>query len=642
MELLSYWFEGTRKKKLSRWFGKDIEIDKIIYEKYGSLVKKEFESKLIVPKTVEEGLIKVILLDQLSRHIMRYSDDISDIDLYLEKACYYSDYIISKKWDQELLPEQIIFILMPYRHQETLIYMQKIFERFAIYSDDIKSNKLFQNFIKVTNKKWLELNYHKILSNITLSSEIFDYDYDKILENPVDNPFKKKFNFPIEKTAIHTIIKSFIRNYYPDTTIILSLSGGVDSMVLLYALLFIRRETDINIIAIHIDYSNREESIFERMFLETLCAYLNIPFYAIVIDHIKRGITDREVYEVETRRIRYDSYNKLVNKYSSEGVWLGHQLEDKVENIFTNCMNGRSILDLSVLHPTSIVCGVTIFRPLLEISKEQLFEIAHSYRIPYFKNTTPIWSNRGILREKIMPMLYSRYGSECVKKNILRVGKTSREWELFINKKFIKPFIEECYIEKIGISIPILEYKDFPLVFWESVFLELFHKAGWSMISHKSLEQFMISLENKTKKEYYLSTLKRDRIAFWTKERCYIIKNFKQIDKLVRTKLEYPCSINYNNWNISIKKFDHLYTNYPSYHNFLDTEQEIICLPVIKGKELVVSSEWKKCKKKYTIYNNVCLSFVKKLGLPFIGMEILSDKIELVENSYYIIKIVLV
>jgi len=52
------------------------------------------------------------------------------------------------------------------------------------------------------------------------------------------------------------------------------------------------------------------------------------------------------------------------------------------------------------LSSNSIIEGVNIIRPFLNIDKNKILNIAHNYCIPYLKNTTPTWSNRGKFRNK--------------------------------------------------------------------------------------------------------------------------------------------------------------------------------------------------------------------------------------------------
>ena len=79
------------------------------------------------------------------------------------------------------------------------------------------------------------------------------------------------------------------------------------------------------IVAIHIDYANREESGREAAFLQDWCERNKIEFHKRVINEATRGITERNQYEIITREIRYNFYltiMKLINENFSDEFHL--------------------------------------------------------------------------------------------------------------------------------------------------------------------------------------------------------------------------------------------------------------------------------------------------------------------------------
>ena len=91
------------------------------------------------------------------------------------------------------------------------------------------------------------------------------------------------------------------------------------------------------------------------------------------------------------------------------GVCVGHHVGDLQENVISNMMKGGTLLDLGGMGESSVVNGVSIWRPLLPFTKEQIYGFAHRYGVPYFKDTTPHWSTRGHLRNELVPLLSSTY-----------------------------------------------------------------------------------------------------------------------------------------------------------------------------------------------------------------------------------------
>ena len=72
----------------------------------------------------------------------------------------------------------------------------------------------------------------------------------------------------------------------------------------------------------------------------------------------------------------------------------------RARNVISNVMKGASLLDVGGMGATSIVNGVPIWRPLLPHSKEEIFDFAHRFGVPYFKDTTSL-EHKGKLRNQL-------------------------------------------------------------------------------------------------------------------------------------------------------------------------------------------------------------------------------------------------
>ena len=109
-----------------------------------------------------------------------------------------------------------------------------------------------------------------------------------------------------EKMLNEILYKSIYTYLYSNkiNKVLISLSGGVDSMVLLEIMYKVRDHYSIDIICCHVNYNNREESVEERNFLKEYCNYKKVIFECMDFD-FKRGSIKRNVYEEKTRKIRY-------------------------------------------------------------------------------------------------------------------------------------------------------------------------------------------------------------------------------------------------------------------------------------------------------------------------------------------------
>ena len=151
-------------------------------------------------------------------------------------------------------------------------------------------------------------------------------------------PYECKNINKIRDNQLYLYVKKFLK-INNISKILLSLSGGVDSMVLFVILKEITNEiSNFKFYCCHINYNNRNESKHERDFLISWCETNNIQLEVSNIEHIKRGDINRQKYEEESKNIRYTFYKNTIEKYCLDGVLLAHHKDDYSENVFNNIM----------------------------------------------------------------------------------------------------------------------------------------------------------------------------------------------------------------------------------------------------------------------------------------------------------------
>ena len=203
--------------------------------------------------------------------------------------------------------------------------------------------------------------------------------------------------------------KTVLKNIPKDKRIGISLSGGVDSMISSWIL----KQLHNNVVAIHINYNNRQSSSKEAEFVKMWCDTIDLDCIIKHITNLNRIKHDNNVkcykddleisrreYEDKTKQIRFDAYidAKCI-------VVLGHNKDDLLENVITNICSKKKE-KMAGMYDDMIIDNVRIIRPMLNITKEEIYEYAKKTNVPYLEDSTPEWSRRGILRDKIVPTLH--------------------------------------------------------------------------------------------------------------------------------------------------------------------------------------------------------------------------------------------
>ncbi len=423
-ELYDEWFSNK-----DYWFSKDNKIDTYLCDKYYKYIEDTYDIYEIYINNVREFDNKtiiacIILLDQISRHFKRVYDISVNVIEYSKKAVNFSNILLYKNNNEinRFTIDELSFIYLPYRHLKDI---DKIYEIISIYISlyekaNAQDKHKCRRYLQATlNNIYKEINILSMKNNIHIKTR------EDINEDILDPKcLDKKNNISEICPIVHNNICEEIKKLKDNSTIIVSLSGGVDSMVALYLCKYIKDTYNSskikNIIAVHINYNNREHSADELDFVNYYCNKLEVKLYFRTINEISRnnclhnGL--RDLYEDITKNIRYDMY-RLNIKNNSTYVLLGHNKDDCFENILTNISNKSNYNNLCGMEVLKEIDGIMFWRPLLNVEKKHIIDYANSNNIPYLYDSTPSWSIRGKIRDNVKPSLLRLKNNEGIEDN---------------------------------------------------------------------------------------------------------------------------------------------------------------------------------------------------------------------------------
>lgn len=190
-----------------------------------------------------------------------------------------------------------------------------------------------------------------------------------------------------------------------------ALSGGMDSVVLLYLLKHLP-ERNFTLAAAHVHHGLREAAEADLQFCKSLCKEWEIPL------EIFRG--DAKAYARErgmsleegARALRYGFLDPLADG-REHFVATAHHREDQSETFFINLYRGSGSRGLSGIAPRR----GGYLRPLLSFSKEEIIALAREKGLSYVTDETNADTVflRNFLRHKVLPLLQSREEGDFAK-----------------------------------------------------------------------------------------------------------------------------------------------------------------------------------------------------------------------------------
>lgn len=180
--------------------------------------------------------------------------------------------------------------------------------------------------------------------------------------------------------------------------IIVGVSGGVDSMVLLDKL-YKKHQTDL--VIAHVNYQKRKDSYLDEVVINEYIKDKDIIFEKLVVGS---DSYTSDNFQKQARVIRYNFYRDLAHKYQTKKVYLAHHLDDKIETfLFQKQRTG--LYDYYGLRDVNHYQDIEIHRPLLNIDKNDIMDYAKLHNINFHED----YSNKMLIytRNKIRNQLKS-------------------------------------------------------------------------------------------------------------------------------------------------------------------------------------------------------------------------------------------
>ncbi|MBC8587941.1 tRNA lysidine(34) synthetase TilS [Paratissierella segnis] len=233
--------------------------------------------------------------------------------------------------------------------------------------------------------------------------------------------------------------------------VVIGLSGGPDSMALLYCLYEIQKELDFNIVAAHVNHGVRgEDALIDQLFTEDVCNRLKIPYHTINVDMNKYGKEKGITAEEAGRELRYGFFRNLLKDLGGGKIAVAHNKNDQAETLLMRIMRGTGIDGLKGMEFKS----GDIIRPILNISRDEIEKFIKTNDIETVLDKTnlfPIYS-RNKVRLELIPYIEKNFNSNIIEA-LWRLSQTSSLDVEFLDdyceKKFklmVKEIQDDCII----------------------------------------------------------------------------------------------------------------------------------------------------------------------------------------------------
>ena len=196
----------------------------------------------------------------------------------------------------------------------------------------------------------------------------------------------------------------------PKETVLVGVSGGVDSLALLYALHTLRRQLDCQLHVAHLDHGFREDSAGDAVYVAEQADQLGLPISSMRVDVPQLMRDEKFSAEVAARRARYQFYECVSERIGATKIALGHHRGDQAETVLMNLLRGAGASGLKGMLP---VRAGKFIRPLLTFSRKEIEDFAAQLGLEPRRDATNYQLDylRNRVRLELIPALERAYNS---------------------------------------------------------------------------------------------------------------------------------------------------------------------------------------------------------------------------------------
>ena len=189
----------------------------------------------------------------------------------------------------------------------------------------------------------------------------------------------------------------------PGDTVLVAVSGGVDSVVLLDLLERLAAENQLSLHVAHLDHGLRDTSSADAEFVADIARDRGLPIHR---SHLSPGaLSDsrKQGLEEAARNARYAFLQQVASEIGAHGIALGHTASDQAETVLHRLARGTGITGLCGIPPVRR----PFIRPLIDLTRAEILAYAgqHDLRWRTDASNLDLSFTRNRIRHRVIPEL---------------------------------------------------------------------------------------------------------------------------------------------------------------------------------------------------------------------------------------------
>ncbi len=229
--------------------------------------------------------------------------------------------------------------------------------------------------------------------------------------------------------------------------ILAAVSGGADSVCMLHILSRLKADLGFELACAHINHGLRGEAADgDERFVKDFCKKLGIKCYVKKTDVGALAKEQKLTVEEAGRKVRYDFFAELKEKYGFCKVATAHNKNDNAETVLMRIIRGTGIDGLSGI---SYKREDSVIRPILDVSRPEIEEYCKLYKLDFCTDATNFDNDytRNRIRNELIPLIEREFNTK-VSDSLVRLANSADE-----DSRFIRGYTERLFA-RLGSPLP--------------------------------------------------------------------------------------------------------------------------------------------------------------------------------------------
>lgn len=206
---------------------------------------------------------------------------------------------------------------------------------------------------------------------------------------------------------LHQLHNTLTKNVQPHSTLLLALSGGVDSVVLLHQLYRLRERLSFQLHAMHVHHGLSPNANEWAAHCQWLCQQYEVPLTIKRVPVLTKG----SGVEAAARQARYQAlFDYECQSVRPDWVLTAHHQADQAETFLLQLFRGAGVKGLSSMPSVS---DTRLLRPMLHVAKPAIMDYASRHKLRWCEDesNSQLKYDRNYIRQQVTPILKMRYPS---------------------------------------------------------------------------------------------------------------------------------------------------------------------------------------------------------------------------------------